>query len=239
MKTQKLVLVLALLVTSGKGGRLSIASGDAPETGASTSVSMAVRQVGNDEGTILFQEYFDDADFASRGWYDNTNLQLSTTEHITGSTSSVEFHFHQGATTPTSGGAIRRKFPETDEIYASYHVKYSSNWEGSNRSYHPHEFLILTNLDGDWIGPAYTHMTAYIEQNEGEPLLAIQDGQNIDESNIQRDTRQHPLLDRHGEDDAQRYLCVPAFCAERALMAPGTNGSANAWSSSAIHVRRN
>ncbi len=137
-----------------------------------------------DEGTVLFQEYFDDADFTSRGWYDNTDLQLSTTEHIPGSTSSVEFHFNQGATTPTSGSAIRKKFLETDEIYASYHVKYSSNWEGSNRSYHPHEFLILTNLDGDWIGPAYTHLTAYIEQNEGEPLLAIQDGQNIDESNI-------------------------------------------------------
>jgi len=184
MKTRKLVLVLVLLVTLGQARRLSIASGDAPEAGAATSVSMAVRQIGDDEGTILFQEYFDDADFTSRGWYDNTNLQLSTTEHIAGSTSSVEFHFNQGATTPTSGSAIRRKFIETDEIYASYHVKYSSNWEGSNRGYHPHEFLILTNLDGDWIGPAYTHLTAYIEQNEGEPLLAIQDGQNIDESNI-------------------------------------------------------
>ncbi|MDY6878092.1 MAG: hypothetical protein SWK90_18060 [Chloroflexota bacterium] len=184
MKTPRLVLVLVLLVTLGQARRPSIASGDAPETEAATSMSMAVRQIGDDEGAILFQEYFDDTDFTSRGWYDNTNLQLSTTEHIPGSASSVEFHFNQGGTTPTSGSAIRIKFPETAEIYVSYHVKYSSNWEGSNRGYHPHEFLILTNLDSDWIGPAYTHMTAYIEQNEGEPLLAIQDGQNIDESNI-------------------------------------------------------
>ncbi|MCD4791915.1 MAG: T9SS type A sorting domain-containing protein [Bacteroidales bacterium] len=134
--------------------------------------------------TIFFQELFEDTDFNSRGWYDNTNLQLSSTEHIPGSNSSVEFHFNLGETTPTSGGAVRHKFTDTDEIYVSYWVKYSSNWEGSNRSYHPHEFLIMTNENGDWDGPAYTHLTAYIEQNEGEPLLSIQDGQNIDESNI-------------------------------------------------------
>ena len=134
--------------------------------------------------TIFFQELFEDTDFNSRGWYDNTNLQLSSTEHIPGSNSSVEFHFNLGETTPTSGGAVRHKFTDTDEIYVSYWVKYSSNWEGSNRSYHPHEFLIMTNENGDWDGPAYTHLTAYIEQNEGEPLLSIQDSQNIDESNI-------------------------------------------------------
>ena len=135
-------------------------------------------------GTLLFQEFFEDASFSSRGWYDNTNLTLSSTEHISGSTRSAEFHFLQGATTPTSGGAIRRTFTETESIYVSYYVKYSANWTGSNRPYHPHEFLILTNQDGDWVGPAYTYLTAYIEQNEAEPLLAIQDGRNIDESNI-------------------------------------------------------
>ena len=135
-------------------------------------------------GTIFFQEFFEDTGFGSRGWYDNTGLQLSTAEHIAGSNSSVEFHFNLGGTTPTSGGGIRHKFTDTGEVYVGYWVKYSSNWEGSNRPYHPHEFQILTNEEDDWAGPAYTHLTAYIEQNEGEPLLAIQDGQNIDESNI-------------------------------------------------------
>ena len=133
---------------------------------------------------IFFQEHFENTDFASRGWYDNTNLFLSGIEHIPNSDSSVAFHFLPGGTTPTSGPAIRHKFTETDEVYVSYWVKYSSNWEGSNMPYHPHEFLIMTNENGDWNGPAYTHLTAYIEQNEGEPLLSIQDGQNIDESNI-------------------------------------------------------
>ncbi|MDP9203409.1 MAG: Ig-like domain-containing protein [Gemmatimonadota bacterium] len=31
-------------------------------------------------GTLLFQENFEDANLASRGWYDNTNVLLSTTE---------------------------------------------------------------------------------------------------------------------------------------------------------------
>ncbi len=136
---------------------------------------------------MLFQENFEDANFTSRSWYDNTNLQLSSTEHISGSTRSVEYRFLQGATTPTSGGAIRKKFQDTDEVYVSLYVKYSSNWTGSNRTYHPHEFLILTNLEGDYAGPAYTHLTAYIEHNEGIPLLAIQDGQNIDLTRINQD----------------------------------------------------
>lgn len=135
----------------------------------------------------LFQEAFEDTSFASRGWYDNTNLPLSTTEHVSGSTRSVEFRFLQGATQPTSGGAIRKKFLDTDEVYVSFYVKYSTNWTGSNRTYHPHEFLILTNLEGDYAGPAYTHLTAYIEHNEGIPLLAIQDGQNIDLTRINQD----------------------------------------------------
>jgi len=168
--------------------------------------------------TIFFQEHFEDTDFASRGWYDNNGLKLSTAEHVAGSKSSVEFHFYKGATTPTSGGAIRHAFPETEEVYVSYYVKYSENWEGSNRPYHPHEFLVLTNKNGVWTGPAYTRLTAYIEQNEGEPLLSIQDSENIDESNIGVDltrvTENRALAgcngdsDGHGEGDCYRVGSV-------------------------------
>jgi len=133
---------------------------------------------------VLFQENFDDPNFTSRGWYDNTNLILSATEHIPGSLSSVKYHFALGATKPDSGGAIRKKITPTDSVYLSYYVKYSAGWQGSNKTYHPHEFFFLTNLEGDWAGPAYTHLTAYVEQNEGEPLLVMQDGQNIDETQI-------------------------------------------------------
>ena len=138
-------------------------------------------------GTVLFQEGFEDTNFAARGWYDNTALRLSTVEHVPGSNSSAEFHYLLGGTQPVSGGSIRKKFTDTDTVYVSYYVKYSSNWVGSGKPYHPHEFLILTNLDTDWAGPAYTHMTAYIEQNGGAPLLAIQDGKNIDETMVGQD----------------------------------------------------
>jgi hypothetical protein len=133
---------------------------------------------------VLFQEGFEDGNLSSRGWYDNTNPVITTSEHIPGSTASVEFRFPIGSTTPVSGGAMRRKFDETDTVQLSYWVKYSSNWTGSNRPYHPHEFHLLTNKDSDWIGMAYTHLTVYIEQNEGVPLLALQDGMNIDVNNI-------------------------------------------------------
>lgn len=153
----------------------------------------------------LFEEAFDDTNFASRGWYDNTNLTISTSEHISGSLGSVEFRFTEGGTAPISGPAIRKKFTETDSIYVSYYVKYSANWEGSNRTYHPHEFQILTNLDGDWTGAAYAYLTAYIEQNEGVPLLAIQDGKNIDEARIGLDltgtTEQRAVAGCNGDSD--------------------------------------
>ncbi|MHC4740266.1 MAG: fibronectin type III domain-containing protein, partial [Planctomycetota bacterium] len=142
---------------------------------------------GRSADEIYFTELFEDGNFSSRGWYDNTSLVLSTTEHIPGSTSSAEFLFEVDATTPTSGGAIRKQFTETESVYLSFYIKHSSNWTGSNQSYHPHQFQFLTNLDGAWTGPAYTYTTIYIETNEGEPLLALQDSKNIDESNIDVD----------------------------------------------------
>lgn len=143
---------------------------------------------GISQAAVLFEEGFEDSNFYSRGWYDSTGLQLTTTEHIPGSVRSVEYRFLQGGTTPTgSGGGIRKLFAESDEVYVSYWVKYSSNYVGSGRSYHPHEFLILTNENSAWHGPSNSHMTAYIEHNEGVPVLAIQDSQNIDESRINID----------------------------------------------------
>ena len=133
---------------------------------------------------IFFTETFEDANFASRGWYDNTGVFLSETEHIANSTRSAEFHFNQGAQVPLSGEAMRKKFTETESLYVRYYVKYSTNWEGSNRGYHPHEFYILTNYENDYSGPAYTHLTIYIEQTEGEPKIELQDGRNIDLDNI-------------------------------------------------------
>lgn len=136
----------------------------------------------------LFQEGFEDSNLAARGWYDNTTVKLSTVEHIPGSTSSIEYHFLLGAMTPEiSGGTIRRKFADTDSVYIGYYVKHSGNWVGSGRAYHPHEFFLLTNLDSDYWGPSVSHLTAYVEENGGYPVMLIQDTMNIDQSRIGQD----------------------------------------------------
>ena len=154
---------------------------------------------------ILFSEGFDDANLTSRGWYDNNRLTLSTSEHISGSTASIEFRFAKGATTPTSGGSARRKFSPSESVYLSYWVKYSANWEGSNKPYHPHEFTFITSIDGDYIGPAATHLTTYVEQNEGTPMLSIQDALNIDATRINQDltlvTEQRGVAGCNGSSD--------------------------------------
>ena len=110
--------------------------------------------------TIYFQEVFEDDNFAARGWYDGSIIR-STTEHIPGSTSSAELHFRQGATKPTSGGGVRKLFTESESVYLSFYIKYSSNWTGSNQYYGMHEFHLITNLNNPWVGPAYTHLTTY------------------------------------------------------------------------------
>ena len=133
-------------------------------------------------GTLLFQENFEDANLASRGWYDNTGALLSTTEHIVGSNSSAEYRFLVGATGPTSGGSQRHKFTPTNSFYLSYYVKYSANWVGSNQLYHPHEFQVMSTLDGDYDGPSNGYMVLYVEQNYqngGRPRIEIQDNKSV------------------------------------------------------------
>ena len=139
------------------------------------------------DSSILLEERFEDGNFAARGWYDNAGFALSTAEHIPGSTKSAEFRWRRGGTTAETGAAMRRKFRPSDAVHVSYWVKYSTNYTGSNKPYHPHEFLLMTTKNGDWDGPAFTRLTGYIEQNEGRPMLAIQDGQNVDQTRIGQD----------------------------------------------------
>jgi len=133
---------------------------------------------------LLFEETFEDTNLAGRGWYDNTSPILTTTEGFSGSARSLEFRFAPGATAPVNGGAMRKKFAASDSVYLRYYVKYSNNWVGSQKSYHPHEFMFMTNKDSDWSGMAYTYLTAYVEENALKPRLAIQDGRNVDLSNL-------------------------------------------------------
>jgi len=143
--------------------------------------------------TILFTEDFENTNLAAKGWYDDTNQAFSTVEHIPGSSRSLEFRWLQGATNPqggggTQGGAIRRLFTPTTTLYVSYWVKYSSNYVGSGRTYHPHEFYVLTNADPAFSGLSFNTLDFYIQQvfgsNGGVPQLEIQDGKMVDTTKI-------------------------------------------------------
>ena len=64
----------------------------ATSTGLSSVTSSAFNvTTGGGGGTLLFQEDFEDGNLASRGWYDNTTVVLSTTEKIAGSNSHQNF----------------------------------------------------------------------------------------------------------------------------------------------------
>jgi hypothetical protein len=166
------------------------------------------------QASLLIDEKFDDASLSNRGWYDNTNQLISTSEHLPNSAGSVQYTFKAGASTPTSGGAIRRIFAESDSVYISYYVKYSSNWVGSGRSYHPHQFYLLTNLDDRWSGLASTHLTSYIEDNGGRMQFVIQDSLNIDQNRINVDltdvTESRAVAGCNGNTDGYPSDCYAA-----------------------------
>jgi hypothetical protein len=170
------------LVTGVVAGSATITATNSAKSGTSSITVTAPPPPPPPGGTLLFQENFEDANLGSRGWYDNTGALLSTTEHIAGSNSSAQYRFLAGATSPTSGGAQRHKFTASNSFYVSYYVKYSSNWVGSNKPYHPHEFYILSTLDGDWDGPSQNYLDVYIEQNYlngGRPRIEIQDNKSV------------------------------------------------------------
>jgi hypothetical protein len=170
------------LVTAVASGNVLIAATSEGKSGNAPLTVQSTPPPPPPGGTLLFQENFENNSLASRGWYDNTSVQLSTTEHIAGSVSSAQYHFLSGATTPTSGGSQRHKFTPSNSFYLSYYVKYSANWVGSAKAYHPHEFYTLSTLDGDYDGPSQSYLDVYVEQNYqngGRPRLAIQDNKSV------------------------------------------------------------
>ena len=173
------------VVTGVAAGSATVTATSSGKSGTSSIIVTAPPPPPPVGGTLLFQEDFEDANIGSRGWYDNTNVVLSTTEHIAGSNASAQWHWLQGATNPVSGGAQRHKFTPSTGFYVSYYLKFSANWVGSNQAYHPHEMHAMTTMDSDYEGPSYAWMTVYLEhsyQNGGRPRMAMQDNKAINTS---------------------------------------------------------
>jgi len=204
-------------------------------TGIAAAAWLAACAVVAPSPSVFFQEGFETPDLAGRGWYDSTRPLLST-EHAGGSGTSIEYRFAAGATKPSAGSPLRKKFPPSDSIYFSCSVRYSGNWVGSQKPYHPHEFHVLTTLDDDWAGLSFTHLTVYVEENGGTPLVAIQDGRNVDQTQIGKNlttaTERRSVAGCNGSSDGHPDNCYRAaegYVNEKKWKAPSKFFADSRW----------
>ena len=143
-------------------------------------------QIGASTATevLLFEELFEDTNWASRGWYDGPHMEITAAEHIDGSGHSCAWRWQESGAIGPTGGSARLHLPPVDNVILSFHIKHSADWSWTGVPWHPHEFSFITNVDDQYVGPAYTHLTFYIEAVNGVPRIAIQDGRNVDEGAI-------------------------------------------------------
>ena len=165
--------------------------------------------------TVLFSEGFEDNNASSRGWYDNVAAWTTTTDQAHSGSRSLAWAWAQGSVLSGFGGAARREFAASEQVYLRYWVKYSANFIGSGVPYHPHEFHFLTNANGRFTGPSFTRLTMYVEHiwgpNGGFPRIGSTDGQNIDVSRVRQDltgvTEQRSTSGCNGSSDGLTTDC--------------------------------
>ena len=168
-------------------------------TSALTAVKIHAAEV------LLFEELFEDTDWAARGWYDAPGMEITSTEHIPGSGRSCSWHWENAGDVHPKGRGARVLFTPVTNVTLSFHIKHGANWTWTGVNWHPHEFHFITDVDDRYIGPAYTHLTFYVEVVNGVPRVAIQDGKNVDESRIGQDlvgsTEQRSVAGCNGDSD--------------------------------------
>jgi hypothetical protein len=128
---------------------------------------------------LLFHEGFEDAQLAKRGWYDGQRFAISRVGAQAGD-GCIAYHWKANTTNPEGSSAVRRLFEPTDTVYLRFFIKLSPGWGWTGRSYHPHLMHFLTTENAKYHGPAASHLTVYIEPQEGKLRLAAQDIQNRD-----------------------------------------------------------
>ncbi|MEX2138854.1 MAG: prenyltransferase/squalene oxidase repeat-containing protein, partial [Pirellulales bacterium] len=143
---------------------------------ATTALALALPE---QTAGLLFREGFDDARLAQRGWYDGDRFAISA-EGAHAGKGCIEYHWKADSTRPDSSSGMRRLFEPTETVYLRCYVKLSKGWRWTGRSYHPHLMHFMTTENGKYHGPAASHLTVYIEPQEGKLRLAAQDIQNKD-----------------------------------------------------------
>jgi hypothetical protein len=151
---------------AGGGGGGIGASGGTGASGGATGCDIP-------QGMLLWEERFEDTDFASRGWYDDQSGALST--DAAEGQSSLECLLDAGAQICTGGRPGRHPVPSTDRIYVSFHVRRSAGWIGGVQL-----TTVLTNEDDDYVGPGFTHFSGYADLGDDDAVISFQDGANVD-----------------------------------------------------------
>jgi hypothetical protein len=139
--------------------------------------TLGLMALGAGTGEPLFSEGFEDDKLQDRGWYDNVKSRIAADSPFAGK-GSIEYHWAAGGTTPDSSSGMRRLFEPTETVFLRFHLRLSKDWGWTGRNYHPHLAHFMTTENGKWHGPAASHLTVYIEPQEGRLRLAAQDIQN-------------------------------------------------------------
>lgn len=125
----------------------------------------------------LFREGFENAGLLERGWYDGSKFQISRQNPYAGK-GCIEYHWKPDTTNPDSSSGIRHLFTPTDTVFLRCYLRLSKGWGWTGRNYHPHLMHFMTTENEKYHGPAASHLTVYIEPQEGRLRLAAQDIQN-------------------------------------------------------------
>lgn len=128
---------------------------------------------------ILLYEPFEDNKLLERGWYDGKKFTIAKNEGQVGK-GCIEYARKEGATTPDNSSGIRYLFEPTDEVHLKFRIKLSKNWEWSGKDFHPHLMHFMTTENDSYRGPASSHLTMYVEPQNGKLRLAAQDIENKD-----------------------------------------------------------
>lgn len=195
----------------------------------------------------LFTENFDDERLHERGWYDGRTFKISAREPYAGA-GCIEYHWKRGSSVPDTSSAVRRLFEPTDTVYLKFHIRFSKGWRWTGRSHHPHLLHFMTTENGRYHGPAASHLTLYVEPQEGKLRLAAQDIQNKDKPH---GLTQGPLRGGYNgkfydsEDilfDDDEWHCVEALFTLNSLDMqrdrPNSDGVARGWFDDKLVVDR-
>jgi len=199
---------------------------------------------------VLFHESFDDDRLLERGWYDGTKFQIERQGTKSGA-GCIVYHWNDSATTPHNSSGIRRLFEPTDSVYLRCYIKLSKGWGWTGRDYHPHLMNFMTTENGRYHGPAASHLTLYVEPQNGRLRLAAQDIQNRDKphgltqgpirggyNGKFHDSRRELFTTRNQDE----WHCIEAFVKlnslDRDRDRPNTDGIIRGWFDNELVIDR-